>query len=119
MEIKAHARFVRMAPRKVRLITNLVKGQLVDIALSELRFIPKAAAMPVLKVIASARANAVHNGKLDPKNLWIKTITTDGGPTMKRFRPRAFGRAAPIRKRTSHITVILTDEPKKQIARSK
>ncbi len=114
MEIKAHARFIRMAPRKVRLVTNLVRRLSVDSALVQLRFLPKAATLPVRKVIESARANATHNAKLDPTRLWIKSITANGGPTLKRWRPRAFGRAASIRKRTTHITVVLTDEPVKK-----
>ncbi|MDP3985642.1 MAG: 50S ribosomal protein L22, partial [bacterium] len=76
---------------------------------------PKAAAEPVRKVIESAVANAVHNAKLTRESLYVQTITADGGPTLKRWRPRAFGRAAPIRKRTTHIMVVVSDvEPVKK-----
>lgn len=111
MEITAHARYIHMTPRKVRLVTNLVKRLPVEIAIAQLRFLPKAAAVPVRKVIESAAANAVHNAKIDRKLLYIQSITADGGPTLKRWQPRAFGRAAPIRKRMTHITVVLTDQP--------
>ncbi|MBI4280692.1 50S ribosomal protein L22 [Candidatus Uhrbacteria bacterium] len=114
MEVKAYARFIHMAPRKVRLVTNLVKGMPVEAALRDLRFVQKFAALPVRKVIESAVANATHNAKLDRKTLSIQTITADAGPTIKRWRPRAFGRAAPIRKRMTHITVVLTDQPIKK-----
>lgn len=117
MEITAYARYIRITPRKVRLVTNLVKRLPVNVAISQLKFLPKAAAVPVRKVIESAVANAVHNAKLDPKSLYIQSITADGGPTLKRWQPRAFGRASPIRKRMTHIKVVLTDQP--VIAKSK
>jgi large subunit ribosomal protein L22 len=110
MEVQAKARFVRMSPRKVRLVIDLVRGLPVDQALTQLRFLNKGASLPVYKVIASAVANAVHNNKLNREKLFIKTIMADGGPTFNRWRARAFGRAAPIRKRTSHITVILAEK---------
>lgn len=109
MEVIAKARYVRMAPRKVRLVAGLVRGLDLAKAEAQLRFVNKAAATPVLKLIRSAAANAEHNFKLEPANLYIKTIMVDGGPVMDRWRARAFGRAAPIRKRTSHITVILDE----------
>ena len=109
MEVRAIARYVRMSPRKVRLVTNLIKGVRVDIARTQLNFLPKAAALVVLKLLNSAVANAVNNNHLDEKNLRIMSATTDGGPTLKRWRPRAMGRAAPIKKRTSHITIVLTE----------
>ena len=111
MEVQAHARYIRIAPRKVRLVTNLVKGLRASLAIAELAFRPKVAALPVRKLIESAMANAVHNFKLSRESLYIQQITADGGPTLKRWRPRAFGKAAPIRKRTTHISVVLTDEP--------
>lgn len=98
-----------MSPRKVRLVVDLVRGLDVAPALAQLRFLRKAAAMPVTKLIESAVANARHNFKLEPAKLYIKTITADGGPTMKRWRSRAFGRAAPIRKRSTHISVVLAE----------
>ena len=103
------AKFIRMSPRKVRLVTNLIKGMTVDVARTQLHFLPKAAVLPVLKLLNSAVANATNNFKLEESNLMVKSATTDGGPTLKRWRARAMGRAAPIRKRTSHITIILTE----------
>lgn len=111
MQVKAHARYIRMAPRKVRLVTNLVKRLPVNVAIAQLKVLPKAAARPVRKVIESAVANAIHNNKLDQSKLFIYSITADGGPVLKRWRPRAFGRAATIRKRSTHISVIISDEP--------
>lgn len=111
MEIKAYARYIRIAPRKVRLVTNLVKGLPATVAIAELKFLPKGAALPVRKLIESAVANAVHNFKLNRDTLFIQKITADGGPTLKRWRARAFGKAAPILKRTTHISIVLTDEP--------
>lgn len=98
-----------MSPRKVRLVTGLLRGLKVDAARTQLAFLPKAAATPVLKVLNSAAANAVNNFKLDESTLIIKTATADQGPALKRWRARAMGRAAPIKKRTSHITIVLTD----------
>ncbi len=96
-----------MSPRKVRLVVNTVRGLTVADAETRLTFLPKLAAKPVLKLLRSAVANAEHNFKLDKKDLYVRHITADGGPTLKRWRARAFGRAAPIRKRTTHITLIL------------
>lgn len=107
MEVIAHARFVHMTPRKVRLIADLVRGMDVARAEAQLRFFSKAAARPVLKLIQSAVANAEHNFKLAPEGLYIKKLTVDVGPSLKRWRARAFGRAAGIKKRMSHITVVL------------
>ncbi|MDL5155437.1 50S ribosomal protein L22 [Actinomycetospora termitidis] len=104
----ARARFVRMSPMKVRRVVDLVRGMPVGEAASVLRFAEQAAATPVAKLVASAVANAENNFDLDPSTLVISTITVDEGPTMKRFQPRAQGRAYRIRKRTSHITVEVT-----------
>lgn len=105
MEVIAKARFIRMSPRKVRLVAGLVRGKDVSAAVAQLKFLRKDAARPIWKCIDSAVANAVHNHQLDASSLYIKAITVDGGPTLKRFRPRAHGRAASILKRTSHIVV--------------
>lgn len=107
MEVKAQAKYIRMSPRKVRLLTSLVKGKSVAVALDQLTFAGKTAALPVRKVIASAIANAKHNFDIDENNLFIKEIRVDQGTTLKRWLPRAHGRATPLRKRTSHINVIL------------
>jgi large subunit ribosomal protein L22 len=109
MDVIAKARHIRISPRKVRLVADLVRGLDVDAAARQLRFFRKAAARPILKAIMSARANAEHNFKLSPDNLFIKTIAVDGGPVLHRWRARAFGRAAAIRKRSSHITVTLAE----------
>ncbi len=109
MEVRAHARHVRLSPRKVRLVINAIRGKRVEDALTQLRFINKAASLPVMKLLQSAVANAAHNNKLDTATLYVKAITADGGPFLARWRARAFGRAAPIRKRTSHISIVLDD----------
>ena len=111
MEVKAYLRQLRMAPRKVRLVVDAVRGLTVADAETRLQFIQKEASRPVLKLLQSAVANAEHNFKLDRASLRIKTIVADAGVTLKRSRPRAMGRAAPIRKRSTHISIILTDEP--------
>ncbi len=98
-----------MSPRKVRLVVDLVRGLPVAEADAQLEFFRKAAALPVRKLLQSAIANATHNFQLEAGALRIKEIRVDGGPVLKRARPRAMGRSAPIRKRTSHISIILTD----------
>lgn len=100
-----------MAPRKVRLIVDLIRGQRVDEAERRLSFLKRDAVRPVYKLLQSAIANAEHNFKLSRASLFVKSAAADGGPTLKRFMPRAMGRAAPIRKRTTHVTIVLTDEP--------
>ena len=105
-----------MSPRKVRLVVNTIRGLSVAAAETRLNFLPKLAAQPVLKLLNSAVANAEHNFKLDKKDLYVKFIVADGGPTLKRFRPRAFGRAAPIRKRTTHISLILAPRDSSAVA---
>ena len=109
MEIRAVTRYVRIAPRKARLVTELIKGKPVEEALTILRFVPKKAARLVDKTLRSAVANAEQNPNIDVDTLYIKRIFVDGGPTMKRWRARAMGRATKIIKRTSHITVILDE----------
>lgn len=112
MDVIATLRTLRMSPRKVRLVADMVRGKDIASAAAILGFVRRKAARPVLKLLRSAVANAEHNFKLDRSTLAIKTITVDGGPTIKRFMPRAHGRAAPIRKRTSHITIVLSERPK-------
>jgi large subunit ribosomal protein L22 len=109
----AVARFVRVSPTKARRVIDLVRGKSVTEALDILRWAPQAASEPVAKVIASAAANAQNNNGLDPATLVVATVYADGGPTAKRIRPRAQGRAFRIRKRTSHITVIVESRPSK------
>lgn len=107
----AKARFVRISPTKARRVIDLVRGKSVTEALDILRWAPQSASEPVAKVIASAAANAQNNDGLDPTTLVVATIHADEGPTAKRIRPRAQGRAFRIRKRTSHITVIVESRP--------
>jgi len=103
----AQAKYIRMTPMKCRRVVDLVRGMPVDSALDVLRFDVHAASEPVAKVLASAVANAEHNRHLDRRDLYIAQAYVDEGPTLKRFRPRAQGRAYRIRKRTSHITVVV------------
>jgi large subunit ribosomal protein L22 len=109
----AKARFVRVSPRKARRVIDLVRGRSVADALDILRWAPQAASEPVAKVIASAAANAQNNNGLDPATLVVATVYADEGPTGKRIRPRAQGRAFRIRRRTSHITVVVESRPAK------
>ena len=119
-EVKAFARYIHVSPRKLRLVADLVRTNSVDTALEQLRFSSKNAALPLTKVINSAVANAVHNFNLNRDNLYIKSLTIDGGPVYKTYAPRAQGRAFVERKRTSHINLILgsRDRAKSKIKRS-
>jgi large subunit ribosomal protein L22 len=107
----AKARFVRVSATKARRVIDLVRGKPVAEALDILRWAPQAASEPVAKVIASAAANAENNNRLDPATLVVASVFADDGPTGKRIRPRAQGRAFRIRRRTSHITVIVESRP--------
>jgi large subunit ribosomal protein L22 len=107
MEVKASAKYIKMSPRKVRLVVDVVRGMKTDQALNQLKFINKRAVKPVEKLISSAIANAVNNFELDEGNLFVKEIKVDEGVTMRRWMPRARGRATPLRKRTSNISLIL------------
>lgn len=109
MEVRAVTRYVRISPRKARLVTDLIKGKPVEEALTTLKFLTKKGARLVSKTLQSALANAEQNPNIDVDTLYIKRIYVDGGPTLKRWRPRAMGRATRIIKRTSHITVILDE----------
>jgi len=109
MEVKAVARFVRVSPRKVRLIIDQVRGKQVEEAINLLSFVPQKSAFIVKKLVNSAVANAEHNTELDVDRLYVKRIFADEGPSLKRFRPRALGRASRIRKRTSHVTVVVAE----------
>jgi large subunit ribosomal protein L22 len=117
----ARARFVRVTPMKARRVVDLIRGLPAREALTVLQFAPQAASEPVFKVLASAVANAENNERLDPDTLLVSQAYVDEGPTMKRFRPRAQGRAYRIRKRTSHITVVVesvvTTRPAKKAAK--
>ncbi len=108
--VRASSRYVRIAPRKARLIADQVRGLHIDKARALLQFSPRGAAHDIGKLIESAAANAENNHDLVADEMRIAEITVDEGPTLKRFRPRALGRATPIHKRTSHIAVALSPE---------
>ncbi|WP_391118447.1 50S ribosomal protein L22 [Psychrobacillus sp. L3] len=109
-QAKAIAKTVRIAPRKVRLVVDLIRGKQIGEAIAILQLTPKAASPVVEKVLKSAVANAEHNYELDINNLVVSEVFVDEGPTLKRFRPRAMGRASAINKRTSHITVVVSEK---------
>jgi len=109
MEVRAVGKYIRVSPQKVRMVIGNVKGKKVEEAVNLLTFTPKKAAGLVLKVLKSAIANADQNPGIDVDTLIVKNIYADQGPTLKRFRARAMGRATRILKRTSHITVILEE----------
>jgi large subunit ribosomal protein L22 len=109
-QAKAIARYVRISPRKVRQVVDLIRGKKVSDALAILQFTPKGATEPVTKVLQSAVANAEHNYEMDTDTLFVKEVFVDQGPTLKRIKPRAMGRADQIRKRTSHITVVVGEK---------
>ncbi len=108
--VRASSRYVRVAPRKARLIADQVRGLQIDRARALLQFSPRAAAQDIGKLIESAAANAENNHDLVSDEMRVAEITVDEGPTLRRFRPRALGRATPINKRTSHIAVALSPE---------
>jgi len=110
MEARAMARYVRVTPRKARRVVDLIRGLPADEAQAVLTFAPQSASGPVGKVLASAIANAGQDGRSDRGALVVSRAWVDEGPTLKRFRPRAQGRAYRVNKRTSHITVIVSDE---------
>ena len=111
MAVKSIGRYVRVSPRKARLVIDMIRGRYVPDALDILRNSPKAIARTIEKIVKVAVANAENNEEIaDVDTLYIKAAYVDQGPTMKRFRPRAMGRATRIRKRTSHITVILDEK---------
>jgi large subunit ribosomal protein L22 len=114
MEAQCVAKYLRITPRKLRLVADLVRGKNVNDAMSILKFTPKAGARPALKAIQSAVANIVNKDdsrSVDPDTLLVRTIFVDEGPTLKRYLPRAMGRATPIRKRMSHLTVWVASPP--------
>jgi large subunit ribosomal protein L22 len=109
-QAKAAANHVRIAPRKARLVVDLIRGKAVGDAIAILRHTPKTASPIVEKILNSAIANAEHNYSMDPNKLVVSQVYVNEGPTMKRFMPRAQGRASKINKRTSHITVVVSEK---------
>jgi large subunit ribosomal protein L22 len=106
----AKLRYLRIAPRKVRLLIDVIRGQKVEDAIVQLEQSKKRPGRVVLKLLQSAIANAVNNHEMKEETLVVQAAYVDGGPVLKRWKPRAFGRAAPIRKRSSHITIVLEGE---------
>jgi large subunit ribosomal protein L22 len=109
-QAKAHVNFVRIAPRKAQLVVDLIRGKKVGEAIAILRHTPRSASPIVEKLLNSAIANAEHNFQLDVNKLVVEQVYVNQGPTLKRFRPRAQGRASRINKRTSHITLIVSEK---------
>lgn len=111
MQSQARLRYLRIAPRKVRLLADLIRGKSVEQALAILKFTPKAAAKPMEKMLQSAIANAedVSKGQVDVDKLFVHTVCVDQGPTLRRFMTRAQGRATRVNKKTSHVTLVLAD----------
>lgn len=114
IEIKAHLRYLPITPRKVRLVADAIRGKWADDALHTLRFIPKRAALPLAKLLKSAMSNAEHNFKLQKDGLYIRSLLVNEGPVLRRFLPRARGRATPLRHRRSHITMVLSERQRQQ-----
>jgi large subunit ribosomal protein L22 len=108
MQAKAAAKYIRISPRKARQVIDLIRGKEVEEALTTLRFCPKAGAKILTKVVKAAVANAQHNFHMN-EELYVSEARVDEGPTLKRFKPRAMGRASRINKRTSHITVVVEE----------
>jgi large subunit ribosomal protein L22 len=109
MEARAIAKYLRVSPRKVRLNADLIRGKRVEEAINLLAHTPKAGAKLISKVVQSALANARQDKSIDVDTLFVKTIYVNQGPTLKRFRPKPMGRAGKIRKRTCHVTVVLSE----------
>ena len=111
MQARSLARYVRSSPRKMRRVVDVVRGEPVQKALSVLSFMPQSASVPVMKTLKSAVANAINiaGPNLHMEDLYVKEAYVNQGPTMKRFRPRAMGRAFRIRKRSSHLTIVVAD----------
>lgn len=109
MELRAAAKYIRMSPRKIRIVAENIKGQPVEKAINQLTFTPKKAARILLKVLNSALANAEQDADVDVDTLYVKKVCVDQGPTMKRWRARAQGRAFRIYKRSSHVTIVLDE----------
>lgn len=112
VEAKAVARYIRMSPRKVRMVVDMIRGKSVEEALNQLHFVPKHGAEPVAKLVRSAVANAMNTeagSKLNPEDLVVKEIQVGGGPTMRRYNPGPQGRATLIRKRSCHVSIVVSE----------
>lgn len=109
MEAKAHVKYLRISPRKVKIVADLIRGKSVAQATAILMTTPKAASEPLLKLLKSATANAENNHNMDPESLYVSEVFATPGPIIKRMRPRAQGRGFRINKRTSHITLVVKE----------
>ncbi|MCL5058850.1 MAG: 50S ribosomal protein L22 [Actinobacteria bacterium] len=112
-EARAIARYIRLSPRKAREVVDLIRGKDLKEALAILRYTTRRASAPIAKVVQSAAANAEHNYEMNKDSLYVAECYVDQGPIIKRFQPRAMGRADTLRRRTSHITVVLKEKPVK------
>ncbi len=110
MEAKAHLRYVRISPRKVQILCDLIRGKSVGQATAILLTTPKAASEPLMKLLKSAAANAENNHNMDPEKLYVSEVFANPGPIIKRIMPRAQGRAFRINKRTSHVTLVVAEK---------
>ena len=110
MEVNATAKYIRIAPRKLRIVMNLIRGKKVSEAFAILKFTPKVGSEVVEKVLRSAVANAEHNNDMNVDNLYVSTCYVDQGPTLKRIHPRSRGQAFKILKRTSHVTIVVDEK---------
>ena len=110
IQVQAIARNVRMSPRKVRLVGDAIKGKSVSEAMSLLRFMPQKATLPIAKAVKSAASNAENNLDMEPSTLYVVRVIADEGRPLRRFRAKARGRAGPLRKPSSHITVIVSEK---------
>ena len=110
MEARAYLKYARIAPRKVQIVLDLIRNKPVNVAMAILKHTPKAACEPLEKLMKSAIANAEHNFNMDKDNLYVAECFVSAGPTLKRIRPRAQGRAFRVMKRTSHITLVLKEK---------
>lgn len=111
MDVHAHLRYLRMSARKVRLVADLVRGMDIQHAEDQLQVSTKRAALPLLKLLLSAVANAENNFKMNREGLYIKSLIVNQGPALKRFRARAFGSGAAIKKHSAHISIVLSEKP--------
>lgn len=110
MEARAHLRYVRISPRKVQIVCDLIRGKSIPQATAILLTTPKAASEPLIKLLKSAVANAENNHSMDPEKLYVSEIFANPGPIIKRIMPRAQGRAYRINKRTSHVTLVVAEK---------
>ena len=110
MEVKATAKYIRIAPRKIRIVMNLIRGKSIREAFAILKFTPKVGSEVIEKVLRSAVANAEHNNDMDVEKMFVSSCSVDQGPTLKRIHPRSRGQAFKIVKRSSHVTVAVSEK---------